>query len=307
MSADNQVPGGGTVLVTGGTGTVGSLLSAELVRAGLTPRLLVRPSSASAVPAGCEPVVADTGDSAAVRRALDGVDSLFLLTPLSPRQDLRQIEVIEAAVEAGVRRIVKVSALGADPESPVTVHREHGRSDAALSRTGVSHVILRPNAFMQNVLQWRAAIVGRGRLELPMGRSQVSMVDARDVAASACAALLEPERFHGVFELTGPESLDYSDIAARVSAAVGREVRYVDAAPEAAAANMRAGGVPEWAITARLELYGSIRSGAAAAVSPDVARILGRRARCFDDFLDGARPLLGRPSASPRAGSAPAT
>lgn len=287
---------GGRVLVTGATGTVGSALTAALVSLGHAPRLLFRPGSAVGTPFGAERCEADLDDIGAMRRAFDGVGSLFLLTPLSPGQDRRQISLVEAAVAAGVERIVKVSALGADPSSPVTVHREHGRADRVLSRSGVSHAILRPNAFMQNVLQWRGMIARRGALELPMGQARVSMIDARDIAAVALRALLEPEQVNGVYDLTGPEALSYAEIAAYLSSAVGGDaVRYVEVAPELAADHMRAAGMPLWAVEARLGLYGSIRAGEAELVSSQVRRITGREPRRFPDFLARCGSALRAP------------
>ncbi|MFD0772759.1 NmrA family NAD(P)-binding protein [Streptomonospora algeriensis] len=279
--------------MTGATGTIGGALAAELFRLGRTARLLVRPGAADRVSSLGEPAEADLDDGPALGRALAGVRALMLVTPLSPRQDRRQIRLIEAAVDAGVERIVKISALGADPASPVGVHAEHGRSDAVLAASGVSYAILRPNTFMQNVAQWRTAIERTGTLELPMGEARVSMVDARDVASAARGALLEWERVNGAFDLTGPEALSYDRIAELISEATGTRVRYTDAAPETAAANMRAGGAPEWAVQARLELYRSIRAGEAAVTTSHVAELAGRAPCRLADFLNRTRLLRG--------------
>ncbi|GAB3210879.1 SDR family oxidoreductase [Marinactinospora thermotolerans] len=292
---ENAPWGRGEILVTGATGTVGRSLVTELVGAGLEPRLLVRPRTRSVVPSGGTVVRADLDDREAVRRAFEGVRALFLLTPLRPRQDLAQIALLRTAVESGVEHVVKVSAFGADPDSPVTVHREHAASDAELSASGLSHAILRPNTFMQNILQWRAGIAGRGRIELPMGDARVSMIDARDIALAAYHALLDPRRGAGIHELTGPVALGYDEIAASVAEVIGSDVRYVEVTPEETAANMRARGVPDWAVQARLELYGSIRAGEAEEVTSGVLRLTGREPGGLPRFLKEVAHLLGRP------------
>ncbi|TQN28291.1 uncharacterized protein YbjT (DUF2867 family) [Haloactinospora alba] len=284
--------GPGEITVTGATGTVGAAVAAELASLGHRPRLVTRPSSEAAVPAGAQRVPADLGDTGAVRHALRGSRALLLLTPLAPGQGHWQAELVGAAKAAGVERVVKISALGADPSSTVSVHREHGRAERALRASGLSHASLRPNAFMQNALQWRASIARRGTIELPMGGARVSMIDARDIAAVAVHALLEPERVDGEVELTGPEALSYAEIAAHLSDGTGGEVRYVDVDPQVSAANMRAAGVPEWAIEARLGLYGTIRAGEAERVSSEVRRITGREPCRFPEFVARAGAAL---------------
>ncbi|MDA2811411.1 NAD(P)H-binding protein [Nocardiopsis sp. RSe5-2] len=273
------------VLVTGATGTVGRMLTAGLAAQGVLPRVMLRPGSESAPPEGGVPVRADADDPASLRAAFSGVRSLFLLTPLGRRQDLRHARLLEAAERAGVEWIVKVSALGADPASPVPVHREHGLSDAALAASGIPHAVLRPNAFMQNTAQWRATIERMGAIRLPMGRSRVSMVDARDVAAAACAALVAPGPGPVAVDLTGPEALSYDEIAAAVSGAAGVPVRYCDVSPEEAAEGMRANGMPDWAIESRLALYATIRAGEAEAVTDGVRMLTGRPPRRLADLL----------------------
>ncbi|GAA3765044.1 NmrA family NAD(P)-binding protein [Salinactinospora qingdaonensis] len=272
------------IAVTGATGTVGAAVVAELASLGHHPRALVRPGSTARPPTRSTRVAVDLDDPAALRSALSGVRALLLLTPLRPRQDLLHESLLNAALDAGVERGVKLSALGADPESAVRIHSEHGRSDRAVRESGLSYAILRPNAFMQNVMQWRGMVARNGTIELPMGDARISMIDARDIAAVAVRALLDWDGVRGAYDLTGPQALSYDDIAEHLSAASGRKVRYVDVAPTVSADNMRAAGTPAWAIEARLGLYSTIRAGEAQLLTSTVQRITGRSPCYFADF-----------------------
>ncbi|WP_157036371.1 NAD(P)H-binding protein [Streptomonospora alba] len=278
------------IMVTGAAGTVGRALVEELLSSGHPPLAVVRPGSDADFEGRVQTVQADLDSDEAMGDALVRVRSLCLITPLRPRQDELQSRLVRMARACGVERIVKVSALGAASESPIRVHREHGRADRVLESSGVAYALLRPNAFMQNSLQWRSTIAARGTLELPIGEARVSFVDARDVAACAAAALLEPARVQGAHDLTGPEALGFAEIAGHLARATGTPVRYVDVPPERTAANMRAGGAPEWAINARLGLYSTLRAGEGSLVTSAVEEITGRAPRRFADFAAQAAP-----------------
>nr|MDT0662552.1 NAD(P)H-binding protein [Micromonospora sp. DSM 115978] len=289
------------IAVTGSTGTVGRALVAELAGRAAALRLLVRPGAVAADPRGrqAEIVPVDITAPGQVRRALAGSRRLFLLTPFVPDQDALQVAIIEEAARAGVEAIVKLSALGADPRAVSRVHREHGRSDDWLRRSGIAHVVLRPNAFMQNAGQWLPAIDRFDAVPLPTGSARVSMIDARDIAAVAAAVLTAPDLPVGSYDLTGPASLTYADAAQVLSTVAGRPIRHWDLSLPAAADLMRQAGVPEWAISARLELYESYRRGAADRVSDAVPRFTGRPARGFAAYAAGLADRLRRPDQRP--------
>ncbi len=126
-------------------------------------------------------------------KALAGVEAAFLLSPLDPSLPAWEAGFARAAKKAGVKRLVKLSALGADPVSSAAIARWHGEAESEIARAGVPFTILRPAAFYQNLLR-DAASIRRGTLAAPMGAARVAMVDARDVGAAAAAALVEPPR-----------------------------------------------------------------------------------------------------------------
>ncbi|MGO1051405.1 SDR family oxidoreductase [Crossiella sp. CA198] len=276
--------------VTGAAGNIGRALVRELTLAGHRVRALVRKGSELPGHPLVQRVEVDLERERTVAGALAGIRSLFLLTPFHPRQDLVQAGLVEVAVRAGVGHVVKLSALGADPAAPALVHRQHGLAEQAVIESGLVYTLLRPNAFMQNAVQWLPTVAAKDAIILPAGNSQVSMVDTRDIAAVAARALTDPVRHAGAHDLTGPKALSYAEVAAALSTVAGRPIRHLDVTPEQASAAMLGNGVPEWAVRARLELYATYRAGEAELISPAVREITGREPR---DFVAFATELAG--------------
>ncbi|MGN9908985.1 SDR family oxidoreductase [Phytohabitans sp. LJ34] len=286
------------IALTGATGTVGQALVKELAAAGLRPRLLVRGRSVrlGAVAGLGDPVPIDLSRPQTMPTALAGVRRLFLLTPFSPQQDEWQVSLVEAAARAGVTHVVKLSSLGADESADALVQRQHGRGDRALADSGLRHVVLRPNAFAQNAAQWLGTVAERDAIVMPTGDARVSMIDARDIAAVAARLLIWPPKDQAArFDLTGPHALSYAEMAEHLSKVAGRTIRHLDVRPEEAERAMLAAGQPEWAVRARLELYGTYRAGQAEVVTTAVRDLTGRPPRTFDVVAEELADRLRRP------------
>lgn len=283
------------IALTGAAGTVGRAVIDELVARGVRPLAIVRSAGSAAALAGTADVVlADVERSGWLEHDLVQTRRLFMLTPLHPRQDELQRRIIDAAKRAGVAHVVKLSALGADPDARVAIHRQHGLGDAHLIGSGMGYTCLRPNAFMQNAVQWRASIARTGAIVLPVGDARVSMIDVRDIAAAAAQVLTTPDLSDQVYELTGPEALSYAEVADHLSRATGRTIRHRDVPPGEARRTLLSAGMPEWAVDARLELYATYRAGAAERTTTTVADLTGRPPRRFVDFAAELGPVLQR-------------
>jgi uncharacterized protein YbjT (DUF2867 family) len=279
IEADARAP----IAVTGATGTVGAGLVARLLRRGAKVRALARHASgALAGSPGVDPVDCDLHDPTAVAAGLAGCGALFLLTPLEEAMPALGARVVALAREAGVGRIVRLSAFGAGGNEPNTLGRVHREVERAVEASGAEWTVLRPNSFMQNYATYCAATIrADGVFHMPQGDGAVSVVDARDVAAVAERALLEPRHVGQVYELTGPEALSNARIATELTGALGRPVRYVDVDEAEAAAGLAAAGVPRWLVGVIMELYAMSKAGRASRVSGDVERVLGRPATPF--------------------------
>src|SRR5690606_20310878 len=222
---------------------------------------------------------ADLADADLLEPALAGTTRLFLLTGNEEGFGGIQTGVTLAAEELGVEHVVKLSALGASDHSKSGIAREHWQVEQTLQQTTMTWTILRPHAFMQNWLGDVAETVRtEGVIYSPIEDGRVPFIDTRDIAEVALRALLEPEEHAGKkYFLTGGEAVGYADVAAALSEATGRDVRYQPITMEEAREQMEARGVPAPVIDAQLAIAAYQRAGGPTSmVSDKVERILGR-------------------------------
>lgn len=274
------------VLVTGATGNVGSRVVQELRVRGESVRAFVRDvdKAAAMLGDGVEIMVGDFSDVASVRRAMECVEGVFLACSNQPRQVEFETGVIDAARAASVRRIVKLSALGAEIGAPVAFWDWHGRIEEYLRASGVPSVILRPTFSMANLLGSAEQIRHAGSLFVPAGGASISMVDPRDVAAVAAVALTEPEHDGKAYTLTGPEAVSFERVAEELSAVAGRRVQYVSVPDEAARGSMVEAGMPEFVAGQIVTVFGNLRSGAQAQTTSAVRDLTGREPHSIARF-----------------------
>src|SRR5918999_1877812 len=173
------------ILVTGATGNAGAQVVRALVRDGQEVRAFVRDASKGYALFGdaVELAVGDFADPQSVRAALAGAQVLFLSCADDPRRVEWETAAIDSAAAAGVRRIVKLSSIAAEPGSPVAFWDWHGRVERHLRRSAVSSTVLRSSVYMTNVLAGAEQVALEGRLYAPAGDARVAMIDPRDVGA----------------------------------------------------------------------------------------------------------------------------
>ena len=285
------------ILITGATGTVGREVVSELQRLGAGGvRALVRDTARASFirDAGFETVEGDFDKPETLGAALEGVESALLLTPPSPHTVEYQSAFIEAAKRAGVRRVVKLSSIGADSSAPEGFVKWHGRTEELLKSSGLSWTIIRPNFFMQNLLGQARTIATQGAIYQVGGDARASLIDARDIATVAARTLADEGHEGETYTLTGPESLSYADVAAKLSEATGKNVSYVAITPEQFREGALAQGLPEWLVSALGRLNELFASGDAAEVTDDVGRVGGKEPTTFEQFArDYARVFKG--------------
>ena len=139
---------------------------------------------------------------------MTGVQRVFLVTNSSEQVEQQQLRFLTLAREAGLGHIVYLSQLHASLESPLRFLRYHAAVEAAVRESGMSYTNLRPNLYMQSLLMLGHAIASEGRLYAPAGDARVSVVDVRDVAAVAVAALTQRQHEGKTYNITGPEAPD---------------------------------------------------------------------------------------------------
>jgi len=285
------------ILVTGASGNVGTELVKKLWARGESVRAFVRSRAhaRSITLPGLDLAEGDFNKPQSVARSLVGVDSLFLLIPSSSDVEKLQRSFVDAAKRSGVRRIVKLSQLGADERAEGRFQRYHGAVESYIRRCGVPFTFLRPNLFMQALLNYRPTISSRGAFYALAGNGKVSVIDVRDIAAAASRVLTEPGHEGKTYELTGPEALTHTEMAEQLSRALGKQIEYVDVAPDTMRETLLSFGLPPWQVEGVVEDYEPYRRGDAARVTPTVRDLTKDEPTTFFQFAqDYAGKFTGR-------------
>jgi uncharacterized protein YbjT (DUF2867 family) len=279
------------ILVIGGRSKIGAALIGELLGQGQHVRALARAGEpAGSLPAAAEAVTGDLADEGSLVTAMAGIEKVFLLSSPHPDAVSWHRNAIDAARRTQVQLLVRSSILGAGRESPAEFISAHTTCDRYLESSGIPHVIVRPNLFLQNIPESTIpSIDPSGIFYINAGEARISMVDTRDVADVAAVVLTEPGHAGAHYDVTGPEALSYTDVAGKLTTAMGRRIRYVGAFDDAVRQALLGAGLAEWFAGALVGLYQDYRrsgtGGYAAQVTGTIQRLTGRPARSLDDLL----------------------
>lgn len=273
-----------TIAVTGSTGALGGMLAQRLADAGVAQRLLVRtPSRAPEVP-GADVASFSYSDREASARALDGVETLFMVSASESESRLEQHRTfIDTAAAAGVQHVVYTSFAAAAPDAIFTLARDHYLTEEYLKASGMAWTMLRDN-FYQDVMELFAG--EDGVIRGPAGDGRVSLVARADVARVAASILPYPAAHAGrTYDLTGPEALTLAEVAATIARVRGTDASYHDETLEEAYASRAPYGAPDWQVDAWVSTYTAIASNVLAPVSGDVERVTGTAPETFEAYL----------------------
>ena len=270
------------ILITGASGNVGKEVLKQTAQTGVRLRAAFQSLSKASVPSGVEAVMVDYNQPETLREALKGVDRVFLVGPPTAQLPALERRAMDVIKQSGVQLVVKLSAMGGrDAIFP----RQHAESEDYIRSCGISCVVLRPNGFMQNMVNYNAASINtQNAFYGTEGDGRVSQIDIRDVAAVALKALTEDGHAGKAYTLTGPEALTNDEIARILSETTGRKIQYINLLPAQLREALLTAGVPEWNADALLDLQRLYREGKAAAVTQDVEQILGRKPVSFAQF-----------------------
>ena len=275
------------ILVTGATGTVGRALVRQLTECGAAFKAMVRKDAdrEALERTGIAAVVADYADPTRLSGAMTGIQQVYLIGPADPPHVSHEGAVIDAACKAGVGRIVKQSAMAAHDMSACVFKRWNGMVERQLMQSGLAYTILRPTGFMQNFVNYDAArIAADAAIRAPLGDARVSWIDVRDIAAVAAAVMGEEGHDGRVYDLSGPEALSHHEVAAKLSTATGREIRYEPLSDAEWFRQMLSRGLPASAARSMLSLYQAYREAGPGPVTGWVEILTARSPRSFDAF-----------------------
>lgn len=274
------------VLVLGATGTVGCPLVAKLASQGVTVRGATRDPNRAAqmVGSAAEWIEFDLQRPESFAAALRGIDRVFMISrPGDDDADQLAAPFVDALRASGVQHVVNLSAMGTEQRPEFSLRKVELQIEAS----GIPHTHLRPNFFMQIHATGALcqAIRTTRRIALPAADAKLSFIDARDVAEVATRVLTDVRsNVNHAYTLTGPAAINYDQVAASLTAAVGQDVQYLPIDEAAARDMLLAAGFPDAHIARLLEMYRLVRLGACEPISPDTAALLGRPPICFADF-----------------------
>ena len=275
------------ILVTGGTGKVGSEVVKEIVKRGAEIRALVRKKEAgNKIPDGVEIVEGDLLDPVSLERALDGVDKLYLLNAVVPDELTQGLIAYDLAKKHGIRHILYHSVFRAEHFKDVPHFASKLAIESALREFDVPFTIIRPNYFFQNDQSLKDPLMKAGMYPMPLGPTGISAVDVRDIAEASAIALTATGHEGKTYNLNGPEILSGSKAAQIWTQLLGKEVRYPGENMDGFEEQMR-GKAPSWsAFDIRMMFQGYLERGFVAEAE-DVAALtalLGHAPRRYEDF-----------------------
>ena len=282
------------ILVTGATGTIGSDVVRQLAARGEKVRALTREPAQAGVPSGVETVPGHHRDRASVEAAMAGAEAAFLVGVFGPDDAEHDRGLVAAARAAGVRRIVKLSSIGTgDPDLGVFA-TWHLPGEQAVRNSGLQWTVLRPSSFASNTLTWAAAVREGTAAPNMMGDGKQGVVDPRDVAEIAVAALLDPGHAGRTYTLTGPETLSAHEQAAVLREVLGRPVPLHDLSPAERRGQALAAGLGETYADSLMAAARFIQEGGNDVVTEDVREVLGRRARTYREWAEDHKGAFGQ-------------
>jgi NAD(P)H dehydrogenase (quinone) len=279
------------IAVTGSTGQLGRRVADRLARAQIPQRLLVRNLARAPRLARAEIVQASYGDPDAVASGLSGVRTVLMVSASeTPDRVAQHRSFIDAAVRAGIEHLIYVSFIGADPAATFTLARDHWATEQHILASGVTYTFLRDNLYADFI----PAMVGKDDIiRGPAGTGRVAVVAQDDIADVAAAVLSEPSAHRGTtYNLTGPEALTLTEIAATLTQITGRHVSYHPETLEEAFASRAAYDAPAWQVEAWVSTYTAIAAGDLEEVSTDVEAITGHAALPFAKVIRGVHSTI---------------
>lgn len=277
-----------TILVTGATGNIASLVIPELIKNGINVRAMLRDVTKGETlkELGAEVVEGDFDDREKLGSNLEGADSVLAITPPNPNAVVQGTNILQAAKDAGVSFYLRMSAIGAAADAPTDNGKLHFQSDQELINSEITYTILRPHWFMQNMFMTVDSIKGEGNFYLGMGEGKLGMIDVRDIADCCVSILVNGGHDNKVYTPTGAESIPFTKAAEIIGSAIGKEVTYVPVPSDAVRQAILDAGWGEWGAQIMVDYSNAYASGWGDFTNNDVETITGQKSRSFRQFVD---------------------
>lgn len=280
-----------TILVTGATGNIGRHVIDHLIKRGAKVRALVRKADTADLPEGIEIAVGEMLDVDAMRNALKGVSTLFLLNAVVPDEFTQALVTLNLARKEGIERYVYLSVIHSDIYVDVPHFAGKHAVERMIEKMGLNATILRPAYFIQNDMNVKDVVLGHGIYPMPIGSKGLAMADARDIGEIAAIELVRREQSSTPLpidrlDVVGPDSLTGPAIAQIWADVVGRPITYGGDDAVAFEENMKKHS-PTWMAFDMRLMAERFQSDGMKAETGDVERLtkmLGRPLRSYRDF-----------------------
>jgi uncharacterized protein YbjT (DUF2867 family) len=273
------------IAVTGATGGMGGRVARRLAAKGAPLRLVVRdPARAPDLPGAEIRTASRYGAGEEMRRALDGVHTLFLVPAAESADRIEQhYTAVDAAQAAGVQRIVYLSFLGASPDHTFTLGRHHYLTEERIRATGIPFTFPRMSLYIDFI---PAMVRADGVIRGPAGEGRLGGVTRDDLADVCAVVLLEAGHEGASYDVTGPEAFTMQEAAATLSAAAGAPIRFENETLEEAYASRAGYGAPDWEVEGWVTSYAAIASGELDVVTDTVRRLAGHDPMSLAEWIE---------------------
>ena len=279
------------LLITDISGHIGLSAARKSLAAGKKVRGVTRrfDSVGSLAESGAEIVEGNLLEKSVRAEVLDDVSSIILITKNSPSQVKLETEISAEAEKRGVKHIVKISSIDATPESISPISSSHYEVELFLSGLSLTTSTIKPTFFMQNFLRVCDSIKNSDSFSLPLGTAKIGMIDANDIGEIASNIAMNKPLNSKSYLITGPQLIDLYQVAEKMSAVFGREIRYLEHSHEEFKHYLANTIRDPWTVEAISQWYEEIGSGSLEIITNECLELLGKSPRTIKDFSDTHR------------------
>ena len=276
------------ILITGITGRVGSSAARYLLENGFAVRGLTRDHKKASPSAGlgAEIVVGDLSDSGIVKRALQDITAVILVTGNGAHQLEAECLVARESVTSGVKHLVKISSMEAGPDATAPIPASHYKIEKFIQDTSLTYTFLRPNFFMQNLMLFAQSIKTSNQFSLPLGKAKTGIIDVDDVGEITARVAIDIPENSSIRALSGEVLIDFHHVARQISQVLGRKITYHEQTHEDFHAHLSKVIPSPWHVEAVSQLFIEIANGALESLSTDARDILGRKPNDVFTFME---------------------
>ena len=275
------------ILITGATGKTGSAAVQELSNRNIPFRVLIRNEDKlnQITDMGGEVIIGAIEDDTALNQAMEGVQKALVLLPNSEQQLFLEKKVVDAALEANVQHIVKMSSMEAVPEATSPIPKLHMQSENYIKNSGMNWTMIKPNFFMQNLLGSGKTIVEQNKFFLPMGEGKAGMIHTKDVGTVIAKVLSEDGHEGQNYEVTGPEILSFHDVAEIFSKVLGKKVDYINVPIDEYKKTLSQFLTNQWHLDSVIDLFKDIAEGGIEDKTDTFQDLIGKSPCSLEQFI----------------------